>query len=93
MKRSKTGSAVTYTILSMLLFVYIVPFFMVLINAFKEKVDIVKHPLSLIGERGFILSNFPEAIKKMDFFKALGNSLMITGFHYILFCNGCLYYG
>lgn len=79
MTKKKIGNAVRYAVLVLLLIIYIFPFFMVLINAFKGKIDIIKTPLSLIGERGFILSNFPEAMEKMNFFRALGNSVLITG--------------
>ncbi len=83
-KPGKLSWAVKYGLLSLLLIVYIFPFFMVLINAFKEKVDVIKNPLALIGERGFILSNFAEAVQKMNFFRALGNSLLVTGVSVVL---------
>ena len=66
----KSQNPIKYVILTALLAAYIFPFFMVLINAFKEKVDVIKNPLSLLGERGFIISNFPAAMEKMNFFRA-----------------------
>ena len=51
---------------------------MVIINVFKTKADITSNPLALIGAHGFTLKNFPEAIKKMNFYRAFGNSLLIT---------------
>ncbi len=80
----KSQNPIKYVILTVLLAAYIFPFFMVLINAFKEKVDVIKNPLSLLGERGFILSNFPAAMEKMNFFRASGNSLLITGVSVVL---------
>ncbi len=80
----KSQNPIKYVILTALLAAYIFPFFMVLINAFKEKVDVIKNPLSLLGERGFILSNFPAAMEKMNFFRASGNSLLITGVSVVL---------
>lgn len=80
----KFPNPIKYVILTALLAAYIFPFFMVLINAFKEKVDVIKNPLSLLGERGFILSNFPAAMEKMNFFRASGNSLLITGVSVVL---------
>lgn len=80
----KFPNPIKYVILTALLAAYIFPFFMVLINAFKEKVDVIKNPLSLLGERGFVLSNFPAAMEKMNFFKASGNSLLITGVSAVL---------
>ena len=79
MAAKKMGNTVKHGILIVLLAMYIFPFFMVLINAFKEKVDVIKNPLSLVGERGFILSNFPDAMEKMNFFRASWNSLLVTG--------------
>ena len=79
MAAKKMGNTVKHGILIVLLAIYIFPFFMVLINAFKEKVDVIKNPLSLVGERGFILSNFPDAMEKMNFFRASWNSLLVTG--------------
>lgn len=80
----KFPNPIKYVILTALLAAYIFPFFMVLINAFKEKVDVIKNPLSLLGERGFVLSNFPAAMEKMNFFRASGNSLLITGVSAVL---------
>ena len=79
MAAKKMGNTVKHGILIVLLAIYIFPFFMVLINAFKEKVDVIKNPLSLVGERGFILSNCPAAMAKMTFFRASGNSRLVTG--------------
>lgn len=79
MAAKKMGNTVKHGILIVLLAIYIFPFFMVLINAFKEKVDVIKNPISLVGERGFILSNFPDAMEKMNFFRASWNSLLVTG--------------
>ncbi len=84
MKKKKAENVFKYVILTVLLLIYIFPFFMVLINAFKEKVDVIKAPLSLVGEHGFIFSNFTEAIEKMHFFRALGNSVFVTGISVVL---------
>lgn len=82
--RKRRGNPIAYVVLTALLLVYIFPFFMVLINAFKVKVDVIKNPLSLIGEKGFILSNFPEAMAKMNFLHASANSFLITGVSTVL---------
>jgi raffinose/stachyose/melibiose transport system permease protein len=65
-------------ILVLLFIVFIAPFILVLINVFKDKADIVSNPLALVGEHGFTLKNFPEAMEKMDFFNVFKNSLIIT---------------
>ncbi|MBR2528715.1 MAG: carbohydrate ABC transporter permease [Blautia sp.] len=66
-------------ILILVFLAFIFPFILVVINVFKEKVDIVKDPLSLIGvKKGFTLENFPNAMSKMGFWKAFTNSLIVT---------------
>lgn len=79
MAENRTAKYFKYLLLGVFLLVYITPFIMVLINSFKSKMDIIKNPLSLVGEEGFILSNFFEAIDKMNFWRALLNSVVITG--------------
>lgn len=66
------------------LILFIFPFFMVIINVFKTKADITGNPLSLIGAHGFTLENFPNAVKKMNFYRAFGNSFIITVFSTVL---------
>lgn len=80
----KRRNPIAYVVLTALLLVYIFPFFMVLINAFKVKVDVIKNPLSLIGGKGFTLSNFPEAMEKMNFLRAFVNSFLVTGISTVL---------
>ncbi len=65
-------------ILVILLCMFIFPFFMVVINVFKTKADITSNPLAIVGAHGFTMKNFPEAIKKMKFVRAFGNSFLIT---------------
>lgn len=77
MKRKKRGN-IRFITLGILLIIYIFPFFLVLINALKEKTDIIREPLALVGEQGVTFANFVEAADRMHFFRALGNSLLIT---------------
>lgn len=74
----KVWHTIKFIILLILLFLFIFPFLIVIINVFKTKADITSNPLALIGAHGFTLKNFPEAIKKMNFYRAFGNSLLIT---------------
>lgn len=74
----KVMQILKFAILVILLCMFIFPFFMVIINVFKTKADITSNPLAIIGAHGFTLKNFPEAIKKMKFVRAFGNSLFIT---------------
>ncbi|MBR3569933.1 MAG: carbohydrate ABC transporter permease [Oscillibacter sp.] len=77
--RSKRIShAIMLVILIVMFFAFIFPFIMVIINVFKTKADITSDPLSLLGAHGFTLKNFPEAMKKMNFWRSFGNSAIIT---------------
>lgn len=78
MKKQKSLYTIKLAALCVILIIYIFPFFMVLINSLKEKTDIIRNPLALIGEKGITFRNFTGAVQKMDFFQALGNSLIIT---------------
>ena len=84
MKNQKNKYGVKFWGLSMVFLLYILPFFMVVINSLKEKKDIIRDPLALIGEHGVTFSNFVDAAEKMDFFRALANSLFITSISTIL---------
>lgn len=74
---------------------YMVPFALVLLNSFKKKRDIIKNPFSTVTEMGYTLENYTRAFEKMDFLKAFGNSLFITGLStvlVILFASMTAYY-
>ena len=79
-RNKKIKHAIMIIILAILFVAFIFPFIMVIINVFKVKSDITANPLALIGRHGFTLENFPNAIKKMNFFRSFGNSLVITIF-------------
>lgn len=74
----KITGALKMAVLIILFLMFIFPFVLVVINVFKTKGDITSNPLALVGEHGFTLKNFPEAMRKMDFFRAFGNSAFIT---------------
>ena len=63
-----------YILLSVLLVIYIFPFFLVLINSFKSKRDVIKNPLSIIGTEGFQPENYILAMKRMNFGNVFINS-------------------
>lgn len=77
-RKQKSSVWLKYFILISLLILYLFPFVLVLINSFKAKRDVIKNPLSLIGAEGFFVSNYPMAIKRMDFLRVFGNSVFIT---------------
>ena len=70
---------IIYILLTIGALFYLVPFFMVIINSFKQKKDIIKAPMDLIGASGMSIDNYGKAFKQMEFMKAFGNSLFITG--------------
>jgi raffinose/stachyose/melibiose transport system permease protein len=55
---------------------YVLPFFLVLLNAFKPKMEILMNPLGL--PKTFMTENFTQALEKMDFYRSLTNSVIIT---------------
>lgn len=77
-RNKRISHAVMLIILIVMFFAFIFPFLMVIINVFKTKADITSDPLSLLGAHGFTLKNFPEAMKKMNFWRSFGNSAIIT---------------
>ena len=77
-RKKKISHAIMWVVLLILFICFICPFILVVINVFKTKGDITSNPLSLIGEHGFTLKNFPEAMKKMNFWTVFGNSLIVT---------------
>ncbi|NBJ93594.1 carbohydrate ABC transporter permease [Parablautia muri] len=77
-RNRKIRHAVSIVILIVLFVCFIFPFILVVINVFKTKADITSDPLALVGSHGFTLQNFPEAMKKMDFWRSFGNSAFIT---------------
>ena len=77
-RRQKISHALMWIFLLLMFFCFVFPFFMVIINVFKSKADIVSNPLALVGAHGFTLKNFPEAMKKMKFWTVFTNSFVIT---------------
>ncbi len=77
-RTKKILGVVKMIVLIAVLFIFVFPFLLVIVNVFKTKADITSNPLALIGSHGFTLENFPNAMQKMNFFSAFGNSLVIT---------------
>ena len=77
LRKKRITHAIMLVILIIVFFCFIFPFIMVVINVFKQKSDIMRDPLSLIGKKGFTLENFPNAMEKMGFWGAFTNSLII----------------
>ena len=77
-------NGISFVIVTVLFLTYMVPFVLILINSFKQKRDIITEPFSLFAKKGYSLGNYLAAIEKMDFIKAFGNSLFVTGLSTIL---------
>lgn len=78
-RNKKIQHAIFLIVLIALFVIFIFPFFLVIINAFKDKADITRSPLSIIGvKKGFTVKNFPEAMRKMNFWTVFANSAIIT---------------
>lgn len=77
-QKKKVSHALMMIVLIVLFLAFIFPFLLVVINVFKTKGDITSNPLSLIGSHGFTLENFPNAMKKMNFWVVFKNSLIVT---------------
>lgn len=57
---------------------YVIPFFLVFVNAFKPIPEIIENPLAFPVE--FTWDNFNQALEKMNFWVSLMNSIIITTF-------------
>ena len=76
--KKKVVGIVGFIVIAALFVLYMVPFFVVILNSFKQKRDIITNPLTFIAEKGYTLENYVRAFEKMDFLKAFGNSLFVT---------------
>lgn len=76
MKTAHIWRRVVFVFGAVAAFVYAMPFFLVLINSFKPKMAILENTLSLPTELDF--DNFVQAAKKMNYFQAFTNSLVVT---------------
>lgn len=83
-KKRRAIEIANLIIVAIIFLLYMVPFVMILLNSFKFKRDIITNPFSLITEKGYTFENYTTAFIKMDFIKAFGNSLFITGLSTLL---------
>lgn len=93
--KARAFSITKTALLFLLLLVYIVPFFLVIINSLKGKRAIIKNPLSLVdASDGVTFSNFSNAWETMRFPSSFMNSFLITVvsvFFIILFASMTAY--
>lgn len=76
MKTHKIRKSIVLGLTSLVLVLFMVPFFIVVINTFKSTPEFIRSPFSIPKE--FQLDNFRVAINRMDFFNALKNTATIT---------------
>lgn len=76
MKRAKRINVFFFLVACVLAALYAFPFVMVLLNSVKDKRAVRNDPLGLPTEWQW--GNFAEAVRKMDYWPALANSLLIT---------------
>lgn len=76
--RKRAFTIIKSLVLFFLLIVYMLPFYLILINSFKRRAAIVKNPLSLTDPDGFGIENYVNAFLEMNYLNAFGNSLFIT---------------
>lgn len=76
LKRVKIGKKAIFSLGLFLAVVYVAPFILVILNSFKPKFEILLNPLS--WPHAFSWDNYQQAIQKMDFFRSLVNSIIIT---------------
>lgn len=76
MTKAKIWRKVIFLVGGFLSLAYAMPFFLVIVNSFKPKREILENPLALPFEWDW--QNFSMAMRKMNYFQALTNSLMIT---------------
>ena len=69
-------SYVKYGFLYIFLLIYLFPFYLMVINSFKNRTEIISNPLGIISKMD--LSNFVNAFKRMNYLDAFINSLIIT---------------
>jgi raffinose/stachyose/melibiose transport system permease protein len=91
--RARWGKRVTFIFGLTVAFAYAFPFFLVFVNSLKLKYDILKNPLAF--PVNITWENFQQAYTKMNFFRSLTNSIIITFFSVsllIIFSSMLAYY-
>jgi raffinose/stachyose/melibiose transport system permease protein len=82
MTGKKIRSVILFTLCLAMLMVMTFPFLMILLNSFKERLNILKNPLEFSGFIGF--DNYIKAFSVMRYGNAIKNSFLITFFSLLL---------
>lgn len=64
-------------LLAIVTLISLIPVYYFVIGAFKDRKQIIKHPMTITTET-FTLDNFPTVIKKLKYFESLRNTATIT---------------
>ncbi len=92
-KKNNVGQVFTYALFTILLILFLVPFFLVLLNSFKENKEIILDPLALPEKIN--LTGYVKAFTAMNYLETFKNSLTITILSIvliILFAVMCAYF-
>jgi raffinose/stachyose/melibiose transport system permease protein len=76
MKRARKIQRALFVFAVIIGILYVFPFFLVVLNSIKERRTVANDPLALPTEPQW--SNFTAAIDKMEFWRAISNSLIVT---------------
>ncbi|MBQ7615609.1 MAG: carbohydrate ABC transporter permease [Butyrivibrio sp.] len=76
MKTINRKKNITFCITLIVLLLFMVPFYMLVVNSFKVTADFLKNPFAL--PKSLYIDNFVTAIDRMNFGKALFNTAFIT---------------
>ena len=74
--RARLGKRITFGVGLVAAIAYVFPFFLVFVNSLKLKPEILANPLSIPTH--ITWDNFQQALQKMNFFRSLTNSIIIT---------------
>ncbi len=92
-KEKHSGQVIIYILFTVLLILFLIPFFLVLLNSFKSNKEIIMNPLSLPEKIN--LTGYAKAFMAMNYLQTFRNSLIITVLSIvfiILFAVMCAYF-
>lgn len=76
MKKTRIQKGILFVVILVVLILFLIPFYILVLNTFKPTSQFLSDPFGF--PEAFDLSNYTEAIKKMNFWVALGNTAVIT---------------
>lgn len=76
MKKRPVGKVIVNVLVILLCCVWLVPVYMVIVNAFKSRAELYENIFAF--PKHFTLEYFQGALKKMDFLMAFKNSIIVT---------------